>query len=292
MIRIPFTKAQGAGNDFLILRHQIGDTQITEALPQDWVRQICDRRMGIGADGVVIVTVPSGIEGTDAIARIINSDGSEAEISGNGTRCAAAFLVYEGLCGSSMLVRTGAGDKRLNLMYQQENRFIFEMSMGNPVLNPSAIPFLPPMAVSEPVIGFALPVGNSKQVATITSMGNPHCSIRVEHFAWDWQNLGRQIEHHPYFPNRTNIEFYRVISPHEIEVRFWERGAGETQSSGTGSCAAVVAAILNKQLVSPVKVQTLAGNLQVQWESNGIFLTGPAEIVCQGEYFLSSANQP
>ena len=292
MIRIPFTKAQGAGNDFLILRHQIGETKIPESLPEEWVRQICDRHMGIGADGVVIVTVPSGIEGTDAIARIMNSDGSEAEISGNGTRCAAAFLVYEGLCGSSMLVRTGAGDKRLNLMYQKENRFIFEMSMGNPVLNPSAIPFLPPMAVSEPVIGFSLPVGDSKQVVTITSMGNPHCSIRVEHFAWDWQNLGRQIECHPYFPNRTNIEFYRVISPNEIEVRYWERGAGETLSSGTGSCAAVVAAILNRQAENPVKVQTLAGNLHVRWESNGIFLTGPAEIVCQGEYFLSSASQP
>jgi diaminopimelate epimerase len=118
-------------------------------------------------------------------------------------------------------------------------------------------------------------------------MGNPHCSIAVEDFDWDWPAWGKEIETHPFFPRRTNVEFYRVVSRHSMEVRYWERGVGETLSSGTGSCAAAVAAILNHQAESPITVKTLGGELQVRWNSDGVFLTGSAEITFHGELFQS-----
>src|SRR3989337_935271 len=115
-------------------------------------------------------------------------------------------------------------------------------------------------------------------------MGNPHCSIAVDDFDWDWNALGEEIERHAFFPNRTNVEFYRVLSDHQIEVRYWERGVGVTLSSGTGSCAAAIAAILNQKARSPVTVKTLGGALGVRWDPEGVFLTGPAEIICRGEF--------
>ncbi|MBI1955392.1 MAG: diaminopimelate epimerase, partial [Acidobacteria bacterium] len=265
MIRTPFTKAQGVGNDFLIV-----------ALPAEaaapspgWVRRICDRRLGVGADGVVVVSVPASAtvrnNVTDAEVRIFNSDGSEAEISGNGTRCAAAYLVQASCCGAQVSIRTGAGQKRLTLLSREENRFVFEMAMGDPVFSAAAIPFAPSSPVPEPpeppekIVGFDLPLSSGPRKVTVTSMGNPHCSLAVEHFDWDWETLGAEIEKHPFFPRRVNVEFYRLLSRREIEVRFWERGVGMTLSSGTGSCAAAVAAILNRQAESPVTVKTLAG---------------------------------
>jgi diaminopimelate epimerase len=217
--------------------------------------------------------------------RIFNSDGGEAEISGNGTRCAAAFLVAAGHSGPKLSVRTGTGVKELKLLARDANRFSFEMGMGKPELRAASIPFRPAAAVPEPVVGFALPLTGGPRPVTVTSMGNPHCSLLVADFDWDWKTLGAEIERHPFFPNRTNVEFYRVRSEHEVEVRFWERGVGHTLSSGTGSCAAALAAILNRQAASPVRVRTLAGELAVRSEPEGVFLTGPAEIVCRGEYF-------
>jgi diaminopimelate epimerase len=182
-------------------------------------------------------------------------------------------------------IRTGAGVKELKLLARDANRFSFEMGMGKPEFRAASIPFQPAKAASEPIVGFALPLAGGPRGVTVTSMGNPHCSVQVEEFDWDWKSLGAEIERHPFFPNRTNVEFYRVRSEHEVEVRFWERGVGHTLSSGTGSCAAAVAAILNRQAASPVAVRTLAGELAVRSEPEGVFLTGPAEIICRGEYF-------
>ncbi|OFW01932.1 MAG: diaminopimelate epimerase [Acidobacteria bacterium RIFCSPLOWO2_12_FULL_59_11] len=302
MIRTPFTKAQGVGNDFLI----VALPAEAAALSPAWVRRICDRRLGVGADGVLVVSVPARAPEADAVVKIFNSDGSEAEISGNGTRCAAAYLVQAGCCGAQVSIRTGAGQKRLTLLSREENRFVFEMAMGAPVFSAAAIPFSPSSPVPEPpepaekplekIVGFDLPLSGGPRKVTVTSMGNPHCSLAVEHFDWDWEALGAEIEKHPFFPRRANVEFYRLLSRREIEVRFWERGVGMTLSSGTGSCAAAVAAILNRQAESPVTVKTLAGELRVRWESEGVFLTGPAEIICQGEFFspeeFSSAKPP
>lgn len=281
MLRIPFTKTQGAGNDFLVIE---SGPQVP--LPSlDLRRRICDRHYGVGADGILFLTVPAGQPGADADLRIFNSDGGEVEISGNGTRCAAAYLVDSGRCGKRLVVRTGAGPKLLQLVAQQQNEFEFEMAMGAPVLAPKAIPFCPAGSCPEPVVDFLLPLQSGDRTVTVTSMGNPHCSVLVEHFDWDWKTLGAEIENHPFFPNRTNVEFFRPLSRHEIEVRFWERGVGFTLSSGTGSCGASIAAVLNKLVDSPVTVKTLAGNLSVRWEAEGVVLRGPAEIICRGEYF-------
>jgi diaminopimelate epimerase len=278
---IPFTKAHGAGNDFLVV-----DRNAVAGFPslEEWVQCICERHTGVGADGVLLLGRP-GSAGADADLRIFNSDGGEAEISGNGTRCAAAFLVDAGHSAPKLSIRTGAGAKELKLLARDANRFSFEMGMGKPEFQAASIPFQPATAAAEPIVGFALPLAGGPRGVTVTSMGNPHCSVQVEGFDWDWKSLGAEIERHPFFPNRTNVEFYRVRSEHEVEVRFWERGVGQTLSSGTGSCAAAVAAILNRQAASPVAVQTLAGELAVRSEPEGVFLTGPAEIICRGEYF-------
>ncbi|MEE8177867.1 MAG: diaminopimelate epimerase, partial [Acidobacteriota bacterium] len=282
MFKIPFTKAQGAGNDFLIVE----DAPETGLPSPEWRRRICDRRYGVGADGLLWLSVPSTQAGADADLRIFNSDGGEAEISGNGTRCAAAFLAETGRCKKQLAIHTGAGLKKLTLIRGEENHFVFEMAMGAPILAAALIPFHPhpPAPVAEPIVGFQLPLPSGPQAVTVTSMGNPHCSVSVEHFDWDWEALGAEIEGHSFFPRRTNAEFYRVHSRHEIEVRYWERGVGPTFSSGTGSCAAAAAAILGGQAESPVTVKTVAGDLQVRWEKDGIYLTGPAEIVCRGEF--------
>jgi diaminopimelate epimerase len=185
------------------------------------------------------------------------------------------------------------GVKTLRLVSRAGNRWEFEMAMGAPILAARDIPFSPPKPVPEPITGLALPLESSKWLelrATITSMGNPHCSIAVEHFDWDWRACGSEIETHPFFPRRTNVEFYRALSPHLIEVRYWERGVGETLSSGTGSCAAAVAAILTRQAETPVTVRTLAGDLAVRWEQDGVYLTGPAEITFTGELFVSDSD--
>jgi diaminopimelate epimerase len=286
MLRLPFTKAQGAGNDFLIIE---SGPEVSLPLPE--LRQrICDRHYGVGADGILFLTVPGA--GSDADLRIFNSDGGEVEISGNGTRCAAAYLVESGRAGSELAIQTGAGLRRLRLVSRNENRFEIEMAMGAPVLSARSIPFRPApggsqIPLHEPVVGFELPLKSGSRKVTVSSMGNPHCSLQVEDFDWDWKALGAEIEHHPFFPKRTNVEFYRPLSRHAIEVRYWERGVGFTLSSGTGSCGAAVAAILNGLVESPVTVQTLAGELGVGWEKDGVTLRGPAEIVCKGEFFAS-----
>ena len=280
MPAIPFTKAHGAGNDFLIVE----STALAGLPSPEWIRRICDRHFGIGADGFLLLAVP-GSTGADADLRIFNSDGGEAELSGNGTRCAAAYLVEAGRCGPRLAIQTGAGVKQLTLLAHTGSLFSFEMAMGSPVYSAPAIPFCPAMVVPEPIVDFALPLSSGSRRVTVTSMGNPHCSLRVEDFAWDWKVLGSEIERHAFFPNRTNVEFYRVLSKHEIEVRFWERGVGPTLSSGTGSCAAAVAAILNQRAENPVTVKTLAGELIVRRDAEAVFLTGPAEIICRGEYF-------
>ena len=280
MPSIPFTKAHGAGNDFLIV-----ESKALAGLPScEWIQRICDRHFGIGADGLLLLAIP-GSAGGDADLRIFNSDGGEAEISGNGTRCAAAYLVESGRCGQRLAIQTGAGVKQLTLLARTGSRFSFEMAMGSPLFSAPAIPFRPATAVPEPIVDFELPLASGPRRVTVTSMGNPHCSLRVEDWEWDWKALGAEIERHLFFPNRANVEFYRILSNHEIEVRFWERGAGTTLSSGTGSCAAAVAAILNQRAESPVTVRALAGELTVRWDPDGVFLTGPAEIICRGEYF-------
>ena len=274
-----FTKMQGAGNDFLIVEGS------PDLLPTKEAKQrFCDRHYGAGADGVIFLSRQPDSRGMDAGLRIFNSDGSEAEISGNGTRCAAAFLLQAANQERDLTIDTVAGSKHLRFISRQGTEYLFEMHMGTPIFEATSIPFRAPTAVSEPIRDFDLPLTQGSKRATITSMGNPHCSIAEKNFDWDWRACGREIEHHTYFPRRTNVEFYRPVSEHAIEVRYWERGVGETSSSGTGSSAAAVAAILNGHAKSPVEIMTTAGSLLVRWEHEDVYLTGPAQIVYHGEY--------
>ncbi len=261
---VPFIKAHGAKNDFLL-------TWASEAprtnLPAVAIA-ICDRHIGVGADGWMLVQ-PADEESYASI-RLFNSDGSEAEISGNGTRCAAALLIDSGYRDENVSIVTGAGLKHLKLLSREDNRYLFEMNMGAPEV--------------ESVGPFRL--GDEVLDVTILNVGNPQCVVFVDEFPANWQVYGARIERDQRFPNRTNVSFVKRSGPHAIEVRFYERGAGETMSSGTGSTGAAVAAINRGFVRSPVTVQTPAGDLRLDWNGAEAHLAGPAEIVARGEFFL------
>jgi diaminopimelate epimerase len=270
-MRIPFTKAHGAKNDFLLTwRSDAPREREAEA-----ARAICDRHAGVGADGWLLVSPPAPRDAVHGRIRLYNSDGSVAAISGNGTRCAAAFLVDAGVAaGPEVCLETGAGLKSLRLIERRELEFLFEMNMGLPVTSPGP---------GRDALPRPDPVGP----ATLVDVGNPQCAFLVEHFDFDWRRLGRAVEPHPSFPGRTNVSFFRPLDRHTIEVLFWERGAGETLSSGTGATGAAAAAIERGLVLSPVRVLTPAGPLDIRFAEGIAFLTGPAEIVAGGEYYFT-----
>ncbi|HEY6389999.1 MAG TPA: diaminopimelate epimerase [Bryobacteraceae bacterium] len=262
-MNIPFTKAHGAGNDFLLTwAEKIPGGSDLQAI----ARAICGRHSGIGGDGWMLVR--------DAGIRLFNADGSEAEISGNGTRCAAALLIDSGPASNEITITTGAGPKHLRLIERTGRRFLFEMDMGRPVFR-------------EDQIRYALPLKNSSQEVTILDVGNPQCAVLVDRIPEDWKALGAEIEAHPHFPKRTNVSFVRAVDAHTIEARFYERGAGVTLSSGTGSTGAAVAAVLRKVVQSPVRIITEGEDLQLRWDDS-VYLTGPAEIVGAGEFYFGA----
>ncbi len=267
-MRIPFTKAQAVGNDFLLtwLNDAPGGRRAEAA------RAICERHMGIGADGWMLMSQPpSGVKEYDGAIELFNSDGSSAELSGNGTRCAAAFLVDVGLAWDTVRIKTGAGVKTLKLLERSVLSFVFEMNMGYPRFP------------EGDTVTLDLPSG--PRTATIVDVGNPQCVVQVSGFDFDWQGVGAEIEGHARFPKRTNVSFIRPVDGHTLEVRFFERGAGETLSSGTGSTGAAAAGLKLGLVTSPVTIVTQAGPLKVRSEGE-IFLSGPAQILGGGEFYL------
>ncbi len=266
-MNIAFTKAHGAGNDFLLTwAEQIPAGNDLAAI----ARAICDRHTGIGGDGWMLVR--------DASIRPFNADGSEAEISGNGTRCAAALLVDAGRASNDITITTGAGPKHLRLIERTGRRFLFDMDMGQPVFR-------------EDQVRYLLPLEHGAQEVTILDVGNPQCAVLVDRIPEDWKVLGAEIEAHAHFPKRTNVSFVRAVDAHTIEARFYERGAGATLSSGTGSTGAAVAAILRKVASSPVRIITEGEDLQLRWDDS-VYLTGPAEIIGAGEFYLAGTTAP
>jgi diaminopimelate epimerase len=263
-MRIPFTKAHGARNDFLLTYRRALQSEATAEI----ARAICDRHTGIGADGWLIV---DEADGAHARIDLWNSDGSTSPISGNGTRCAAAFLLERGLRTgqSSELIRisTGAGVKDLRLLERTGRTFVFEMNMGRARVN----------EMTATVQGHD---------AVILDVGNPQCAIFVADFDFDWAAAGAQIEHDPRFPNRTNVSFIKVLDRNTLDVRFFERGAGVTMSSGTGSTGAAAAALARGVIEGPLTVETPAGPLQLRWLEDEILLAGPAEIIGAGEVYV------
>ena len=258
--RIPFTKASACGNEFLIVHG--GDVSgDLNAL----TRSLCDRHNGVGADGVEWLYPDTE---ADVMARLINADGSDAEISGNGTRCVAAELCSREK-KTEVVVRTGAGLKRCRLTNQQAFKFEFEAEMGQPEVGDE----------------ISIETVRDRTLGTKISMGNPHFVIFVDNFPDAWQLKAALIGAQPQFPQGTNVEYVLIRAANEIEIRLFERGAGETLSSGTGSCASAVAAIASGRVSSPVNVIAPGGSQTVRWE-NMIYLRGPATIVSRGEFFV------
>ncbi len=257
---VPFVKAHACGNDFLIVDGMYAPADLSE-----FSRRICDRHQGIGADGVEWLFPDAE---ADIRARLFNADGSEAEISGNGTRCVAAHICAEQK-KEKVVIRTDAGLKTCVLTSHRESRYEFETAMGEPKVGGES--------------SIQIPFGEVRGVAV--SMGNPHFVVFVPEFPLDWQARGARIGHYPDFKQGMNVEFVTVKDRQNMEVRFFERGVGETQSSGTGSCASAVAAIATKRVDSPVKVHAPGGMQSVRWEHE-VFLRGPAQLICRGEYFV------
>ena len=281
---VGFTKFQGFGNDYLVFEveqlSEVGDLS-------GFARRICNRHYGAGADGIAIVRRSSDRE-SDFNVRIFNPDGSEAGMSGNGTRCAASYLFFHEIWSDdSVRLQTRNGVKRYTLLERpRPGSFLFRSELGQPRFDSASIPFQADEPLAR-VVDYPLNVDGETRKVTALQMGNPNCCLFVEDFdAVDWRRLGPLIENHPQFPERTNVIFIRVRDRHNIEERIWERGVGETESSGTCSCAAVVASTINGKTDRAVDVHAPGGLIPIEWRlDDEVVLTGRAELVYRGEWF-------
>ncbi len=258
---VPFVKATACGNDFLLIEGRHAPAGLAE-----FTRLICDRHLGVGADGVEWL-FPA--EDADISARLLNADGSEAELSGNGTRCVAAYLLAAGRGDGRLIIRTGAGLKTCTVTGRSAFEFEFEMEMGKPVVGEER----------------ALKLTSGEVRGVPVSMGNPHFVLFADRFQPGWQAEAAEIEGHPQFENGTNVELVRVAGRARIEIRIFERGVGETLSSGTGSCASAAAAIATGKTDSLLAVHAPGGTQSVRWEDQ-VYLRGPAQLLCRGEFFF------
>lgn len=256
---------------------------------RDWSRlalKVCDRHFGIGADGLIIV-LPS--RRADLKMRIFNSDGSEAETCGNGLRCFARYAIEKGLvAGPNMTIETLAGVNRVEAKLRRGSIESVTVGMGTPRFEPAVIPVnLDPPSVSVPVLDYPLDVCGQRLALTFVSMGNPHAIAFIQGSVVEFPlaDVGTCVEMHPMFPNRTNFEVARVLDGRTIEMRVWERGAGETLACGSGACAVAVAACLHGLTSNKVDIRLPGGTLNIYWLGEGeVRLTGPAVEVFSGEY--------
>jgi diaminopimelate epimerase len=282
-----FTKFHGYGNDYLVFERD----QLTEAGDLGpFAKRVCNRHYGAGADGIAVAqkSEPPAVAGgqADFSVRIFNPDGSEAGMSGNGTRCAASYLFFHSLWTNDHLrLQTRNGIKRYTLLERTGESFLFRSELGRPKFDSASIPMLTD-APLDLVIDFPLQVGDETLRVTALQMGNPNCCVFVDDFETiDWRRLGPLIENHPRFPERTNVIFVRVRDRGNVEERIWERGVGETESSGTCSCAAVVASVINKKADRQVSVHAPGGVIPIEWRDDGeVVLTGRADVVYSGEW--------
>lgn len=285
-----FIKFHGFGNDYIVFEEQ----QVARVGSLgEFARRICDRHYGAGADGITVVA-PADEESADFRVRIFNTDGSEAGLSGNGTRCTVAYLYYRGLWTKDELrLQTRTGIKRYSLRERlSDGHYWFESELGQPAFESARIPML----TDEPrerVVDYPLTVDGENLRVTALSMGNPNCCIFVREFdQLDWRRIGRVLETHQQFPERTNVVFVRVGDRNHIEVRLWERGVGETFSSGTCSCAAAVASVMNGLTERRVSVKTQGGLIEVEWRESDdeVVMTGRADLVYSGEWLAEQES--
>lgn len=288
-----FIKFHGFGNDYIVIESKdlaLAGISVTAELGE-FARRICNRHYGAGGDGIAVVS-PSEVEGADFHVRIFNPDSSEASLSGNGTRCAAAYLYYKQLWSAPELrLSTRAGIKLYSIRAQTDaGHYLFDSELGQPKFDPNSIPMTIPEAL-EKVIDYKLDVDGESFLVTALQMGNPNCCIFVDDFdALEWRQIGKTIETHKQFPERTNVIFVRVVDPRTIELRIWERGVGETEASGTCSCAAAVAAMIKGKTERLVEVLMPGGRAKINWrEDDGeVVITGTAEVIYEGDWLAGT----
>ena len=277
---IAASKYQSYGNDYLVIR----ESDLTRRRAAALTRDICRRHFGIGGDGCVFVE-PAGKDRFRI--RIFNPDGSEAAMSGNGCRCAGAFVHHRGWSRNpDLILETLSGVKKHHLLDNDESSWRYRSSLGQPSFIPEEIPIHLEEKLSQ-VVDHPLQVGSAPVTVTALSVGNPQCVVFVSTLPRDaeFRRLGSALEVHPAFPERTNVSFVRVAGPGHLEVRIWERGVGPTHSSGTGCSGAAVAAIHTGRVGSPARVGTETGEQEVAWQPGGeVRLTGRVEFVGDVHY--------
>lgn len=268
----------GAGNDFVVIDGE------KEKIPEEQLpavaRYACDRNLGIGGDGIIMV-LPSRV--ANFRMRMLNPDGSEAEMCGNGIRCFAKYVFDRKMhTDVIMTVETLGGIKTLKLNAAGGKVQTVRVDMGEPRLLRSEIPM---KGDNTKVIAEPLKVAGKKMEITCVSMGNPHCVTFIDHVdSYPVEKIGPDVENHTSFPQRTNVEFVEVLNQQEIKMRVWERGAGETLACGTGACASAVASMLNDKVQRKVTVHLRGGDLFIEWlGDNKVYMTGPAEEVFDGK---------
>lgn len=276
---IEFTKWQGCGNDFVL----VDDRSESIKDPAELSRKMCDRHYGIGADGLIIIR-PS--DKADTRMRIYNTDGSEAEMCGNGIRCFARWVYELGLVpGEEFTVETGAGILVPKIIKENGRITGVRVDMGQPVLDAEKIPTKG--FGTGRVVDKTIEVLGETYHVTCVSMGNPHCVVLWDDLSTlDIEKLGPAFENHPAFPNRVNTEFVSVRDKNHVRMRVWERGAAVTMACGTGACATLTACVLNERTERQAEIELDGGKLFIEWseKDNHIYMTGPAEEVYKGTY--------
>ena len=279
---LKFTKMHGLGNDYVYM-DAINQNIENRA---ELAKFVSDRHLGIGSDGLILIC-PSEV--ADFKMQMFNSDGSEAEMCGNGIRCVGKFVYDKGLTNKTTIsIETLAGIKVLEMQEEQGKIKLVKVDMGEPILEPERIPV---KSEEYPVTNLKLNAENREFVFSCVSMGNPHAItfIKEDVNTFDICKYGKILENDEAFPNRANIEFVNVLDEKTLKMRVWERGAGETLACGTGACGVAVAAILNNYTQRKVKVKLLGGDLEIEWnkEDNHVYMTGPATTVFEGQIFLN-----
>lgn len=279
MKKLKFTKMHGAGNDYIYMNGFVQEIENPSAL----AIRLSNRNFGIGSDGLVLI-LPS--ENSDFRMQMFNSDGSEAEMCGNASRCVGKYVYDNGLTTKKEIaLETKAGVKYITLLEGDEKARKVTVDMGEPILDPEQIPV---KVDKDPVLNFPLDIDGKIWEISCVSMGNPHAVVFTTGIkGLDLPVIGPKFEKHPIFPRKTNTEFIEVVDRKTLNMRVWERGAGETLACGTGACAAAVAAILNGYCDRKITIHLIGGDLEIEWDeqNNHVYMTGEAVTVFEGEIF-------
>jgi diaminopimelate epimerase len=313
-MNIKFTKMEALGNDYIYVDcFKSQDTECVQNLSginlSELAKKITHRHLGVGSDGLILIT-----PGKICKFRMVfyNPDGTEAEMCGNGIRCFARYLYDHGLSKRKVQnIETKAGVIKTEIikirrihgtgMVRQAHHikdFLIKADIGKPILERKKIPMKGKGLVlkAHPEGNFCinqeLKLNGKKVKINSLSLGNPHTVIFVDEFGKDWKTIGSQVENHPIFPKRTNVEFVKILSPKKIRLKIWERGVGETLASGTGACAATVAGVLNNWLERKIKAEFDHGELQIEWdeENDHLYMVGPAVETFSGTFSYDTVS--